>query len=174
MDRLRVSVYIFLTLCFSFSLVQGSETGILFSTVDLGSDRWQYTYEVSNISLVEEINEFTIRFDYGLYDNLAIETSAPLSDDWNEVVMQTEPAIMDDGGYDALELTGGIGVGQTVSGFSVSFDWLGTGAPGEQYYEIIDPETFAVINTGLTVPEPASMLLWGLVGIGILRRKARS
>ena len=66
----------------------------------------------------------------------------------------------------------GIGIGQNVSGFTVSFDWLGTGDPGSQFYEIIDPDTFDTIDSGFTVPEPAILPLLAL-GVLALRKKCR-
>jgi hypothetical protein len=150
----------------SFALLT---TKIQYEATDVGSGRWQYTYEVINISLTVAIEEFTIWFDYGLYDNLFIETLAPPAGDWDEVVIQPEPVLKDDGYYDALALTSGIGVGQMVSGFAVSFDWLGEGKPASQFYEIINPLTYETIDSGWTIPEPATILLLGLGGT-ILRR----
>ena len=148
------------------------KTQIIYSTTDLGLDRWQYTYDVMNISLAEEIEEFTIWFDYGLYDNLAVTTPNPPSGDWDEIIWQPEPVIGDDGGYDALANASNlaIGIGENVYGFAVSFDWLGIGEPGSQYYEIIDPVTFGTIESGYTVPEPATCLLL-LSGVFLLRRR---
>jgi len=145
-------------------------TKIQYEATDIGSDRWQYSYNVTNISLTPAIKEFTIWFDYGLYDNLSIETPDPLSSDWDELLIQPEPVLGDDGYYDALALGVGIGIGETVSGFAISFDWLGAGQPGSQFYEIIDPVTFETIDSGWTIPEPATLLLLSLGGI-ILRRK---
>jgi hypothetical protein len=126
---------------------------------------------VKNISLAESIEEFTIWFDYGKYDNLAIETLDPPASNWDEIVWQPEPFLGDDGGYDALATGLNIGVGESVKGFAVSFDWSGTGAPGSQYYEIINPENFSTIESGWTTPEPAAVFLLGL-GSVLMRRKA--
>ena len=145
-------------------------TEIQYEATDLGSDRWQYSYDVTNISLTGAIEEFTIWFDFDLYDNLSIETTDPPSSDWDEIVIQPEPVLSDDGYYDALGLGVGIGIGERVSGFSVSFDWLGGGEPGSQFYEIIDPDTFETIDSGWTIPEPATLLILALGGI-VLRRK---
>ncbi|MHC4462646.1 MAG: hypothetical protein ACYS30_14610 [Planctomycetota bacterium] len=53
-----------------------------------------------------------------------------------------------------------IRVGEHVYGFSISFDWLGTGEPGSQFYEIINPVTFETIEDGHSVPDPAALLLF--------------
>jgi len=145
-------------------------TKIQYQVTDIGSGRWQYSYNVTNISLTPAIKEFTIWFDYGLYGNLSIETPNPPASDWDEVVIQPEPVLADDGYYDALVLGVGIGIGEMVSGFAVSFDWLGVGDPGSQLYEIIDPATFDTLDSGYTIPEPATIILLSFGGI-ILRRK---
>jgi hypothetical protein len=137
-------------------------TQIHYKTTDLGSSRWQYTYDVYNISLADGIKEFTIWFGFDSYDNLAIETLDPPASNWDEVVWQPEPFLGDDGAYDAFAKSLIIGVGQNVYGFAVSFDWLGTGTPGPQFYEIIDPVDFHTIDSGFTIPEPATLLLFGL------------
>ena len=148
-------------------------TEIRYEITDLGAGRWEYTYTVLNKpeSLIEHVEEFTIWFDYDLYDNLTITTGNPPSSGWNEIVIQPEPVLEDDGAYDAKTLGLGIGVSESVSGFSVSFDWLGTGEPGSQLYHIVDPDNYPVpIETGSTVPEPATLLLLGL-GVLIMRRE---
>lgn len=146
-------------------------TQIWYETTDLGSGQWQYTYDVININLSVPIEEFTIWFDYGLYDNLTIETPNPPAGDWDEIVWQPEPVLLDDGAYDALTLTVGIGVGESVSGFAVSFDWLDAGEPASQYYEIIDPGDFHTIEDGYTVPEPATLFLLGFGGLPLLKKR---
>jgi hypothetical protein len=148
------------------------KTEIWYQTSDLGLGRWQYIYDVKNISLTVPIEEFTIWFEFGLYDNLAIETPDPPAGNWSEIVLQPEPVLQDDGAYDAKALNLGIGVGPTVSGFAVSFDWLGDATmPGPQFYEIIDPVTYQTIDSGRTIPEPATLVLLGLGGLTLRRKK---
>lgn len=150
----------------------GALTQISYTATDIGSDRWEYSYTVENIGLVGGIEEFTIWFDYGLYDNLIV-TTPETPPEWDQIVWQVEPVLKDPGGYDALAKSLNIGVGENVSGFSVSFDWIGVGDPGSQIYHIINPDNYSVpIETGYTVPEPATCLLL-LSGLLFLR-KSRS
>jgi len=146
-------------------------TQIDYDVAEFSPGRWEYTYEVSNIGLPVPVQEFTIWFDFGFCDNLAIETSDPLAGDWDEIVWQPEPVLRDDGAYDARALDSGIARGQTVAGFAVSFDWLGIGEPGAQFYEIVDPMTFETIDSGWTIPEPGTLLLFALGGLHLLHRK---
>ncbi|MCX5636974.1 MAG: PEP-CTERM sorting domain-containing protein [Planctomycetota bacterium] len=150
------------------------KTEIRYQTSDLGLGRWQYTYEVTNISLTVPIEEFTLWFEFGLYENLAIQTPDPPASNWSEIVIQPEPVLQDDGAYDARALNSGIGIGKPVSGFAVSFDWLGDAVmPGSQFYEIIDPTIYQTIDSGYTVPEPATLLLLSL-GLWVFRRNIKS
>ena len=151
----------------------GSFTQIIYTSQDIGANRWQYTYTVNNTGLMDPIEEFTIYFDYGLYDNLVIETTEPLSANWDEIILQPEPVLADGGIYDTLALNTGIYHGQSISGFSISFDWLGTDEPCSQFYEIIDPVSFNTIDSGFTVPEPATMCLLA-TGFLILLKNKRS
>lgn len=153
------------------SALADPNTQIRYDIADLGLGQWQYTYEVENLSFPEPISEFTIWFDYGKYDNLAITTQDPPANNWNEIVWQPEPFLADDGGYDAHVIGLNIGIGESAAGFSVSFDWLGTGSPGSQFYEIINPTTFETIDSGWTVPEPATLLLLIVGGLGVMRRR---
>jgi hypothetical protein len=137
---------------------------ITYSLEDLGLGRWKAVYEVQNISLQEPIREFTIWFDYGRYSNLSLETQSPLNTLWNESLYnpyQVPPLSPFDGYYDALALSSGIDTGQLAEGFTITFDWLGSGLPTGQRYDVLDPETFETLAQGQTVyiPEPATCLL---------------
>lgn len=152
-------------------------TTIHYESSQLGGNRWQYDYSITNDMLASNIQEFTIFFDYGLYDDLTVASALM---DWRPMV--TSPALIlgvpDNGTYDALASTAGIAPGATMKGFSVSFDWLGTGTPGSQYFEIVNPVSFNTLDSGQTIPEPSTLLLLslgfsGLISINHLAKKAR-
>jgi len=169
-----VSTGLVFVLCLGTAGFAVPMTQIWYSAEELAGGRWQYNYEVANISLTVPIQEFTIWFEHGLYENLAVETPPVLPPaGWDEMVIQPEPVLEDDGAYDAKALTGGIEAGWTAGPFVVAFDWLGDSImPGSQFYEIIDPVTLETIDSGMTtfIPEPATMVLLGL-GALVLRRK---
>ena len=152
----------------------GIETQISYDVEQTGVNQWQYTYDVSNTSLAEGISNFTIWFDLNDYANLAITSPAELGTDWDQLILQPDAQFLDDGLFDVLAIGDSIDAGQSVPGFSVSFDWMGQGEPGTQFYEVINPNTYEVIANGFTVPEPASMLIFGLAGLlTCTRRKKR-
>ena len=139
---------------------------------DLGSGRYEYGYEVLNDDLAVAIDEFTIFFDLGLYENLAV-TASPAG--WDSLSVEPDPGLPDDGFFDSCSsifcFGSGLGItpGTALGGFSVAFDYLGAGLPGSQYFQIVDPLTFGVLGEGFTepavsVPEPGtlSLLLAGL------------
>lgn len=138
------------------------ESEIWFEVSELSGGRWQYTYDVTNANIMAGVFEFTIYFNFDLYDGLMVESNGVLAATWDEIVWDPmdRPGIA--GGYDALAEVFAIGPAMTASGFSVSFDWLGEGMPGSQDYEIVNPDTFEVIDSGQTIPEPATLLLFGL------------
>jgi hypothetical protein len=145
---------------------------IRYEVSSLGDMRWQYTYELANIFLDQPVSEFTIWFDRHTQRSLAIETPDPPAASWSELVVQPDPLLQADGFYDALAIGSGLMPGTSVYGFSVSFDWLGEGLPGAQPFDIVDPVSFQVLYSGITVPEPGSVLLL-LTGTAIAARVAR-
>jgi hypothetical protein len=154
------------------SLAWGSDaTQVSYSASSLGNGRWQYDYTVTNTSLAPAIKEVTINFDAASCRNLAVVNPAPAG--WDAIVIQPEPFLHDAGAYDALHSGAGIAIGDVVGGFSVRFDWLGTGSPAAQWYEVVDPVTFATIDSGWTVPEPATLSIMGLGWLVMAVRRKR-
>jgi hypothetical protein len=158
-------------LCLATFPISGSAAVISFTPTSLGGVHWKYDYSIAAAASDAPIDEFTIFFDSTRYANLAIESS-PL--DWDPLIIQPDTGIPADGFFDALALQFGINPGTQRNGFSVSFDFLGTGTPGAQRFDIVDSSTFATISSGFTtaavvtppptsnVPEPSSFALVGL------------
>ena len=158
-----------------------AQAGIIdYAVRSVGGDRYEYEYTVSNDHLGEGIQEFTIYFALGLYDNLLVEHTPA---GWDPLVIDPDPALADDGFYDAavVDPAGAIALGGTVTGFGVSFDWLGSGVPGAQPFDVVDAVTFATLFSGVSSPLPAPVVpepgtLWllggGLAALLVHRRYA--
>lgn len=149
-----------------------SATVINYSVDSLGGNSYQYTYTVTNDTLAVDIDEFTVYFDHSLYENIVVG-SAPA--DWDPIAIQPDVGLPDAGFYDALALVFGVAPGDSLSGFLVSFDWLGAGTPGEQDFEVYDIG-FNLLDTGTTtVAEPGALALLGFGFLSLLlQRKAKS
>ncbi|MFC1751186.1 PEP-CTERM sorting domain-containing protein [Pseudomonadota bacterium] len=149
-------------------------TTISYEATNISGNTWEYSYSVSNDTLTSDIEEFSIYFDLGLYENLTF-TSTPVN--WDPIAFDPDPFLPGDGLYDAFALASGIASGDMLSGFSVQFDFLGVGGPGSQWFEILDPFTFAVLDSGNTqlasasVPEPETLWLIGMGLMGMLLGK---
>lgn len=157
-------------------------TVINYTATDLADtgagDLWEYTYKVSDHIFAADTG-FTIYFDLGLYDFLDPAPVQPNSE-WDVLTWNPDPALPDDGAYDAYALTQNASLADT---FTVRFDWLGGAAgPSEQYFDVYD-STFATLESSTTVanvapvPEPASAFLLG-TGLATLagwhRRKRKT
>lgn len=169
---------IFVALNFSINSYAATVTSTLTS---LGGSDYRYDYTIENdgsLGIGIALELIDIDFDTALYDegSLSIVTSAPLSTDWDEIILASAPGIP--AVYDLFALAGGIADGDTVAGFTVEFTWLGgTEGPGDQAFQIFDPNSFALLETGTTttVPVPGALLLLssGLAGLGFFTRKTR-
>ena len=144
---------------------------INYSVSNISDNTWEYQYSLNNDSLGFAIEEFTIFYELGVYENLLV-TNSP--DDWDSIVIQPDPMLPDDGFFDALALVVGLTPGDLLGGFSVQFEFLNPGKPGAQFFEILDPNDFSVLASGTTtlVPIPAAFLLMSsaLGWLAFLRR----
>ena len=74
---LKFSLTLFLAAC----VIQAAGAAVIdYNLTNLGGDRWQYDYTITNDSM-DYLYGFSIFFNNGLYDNLALEVD-PLS--WEE------------------------------------------------------------------------------------------
>lgn len=156
-------------------------TFISYTVSNVVDSTWRYDYSIANNTLNTPIDEFSIFFDQTLFSELAVLAS-PVG--WDALVIQPDLALPDRGFFDALALGEGIASGATLSGFSVSFRWLGSEMPGSQPFQILNPLDFSAIEEGVTVeaaspppigvPEPSTLVLLslGLIGVSLSRRSS--
>jgi hypothetical protein len=157
-----------------------------FQVSALGSSRYQYRYTVTNVSPVSSptlVSGFTVDFDPALYEeSTLLITSAGLAD-WSEQILGSvdlgSGVFFSPAQYDAYKIGGApLGAGDSATGFTVEFTWLGAGTPGSQAFSVFDPVTLDVIETGPTqldsapaVPEPSSITLGLLALFGAVSRQ---
>jgi hypothetical protein len=167
------ALFVFTASAWGLDVVQ--DVMVEYGLADLGLGRWQYDYTVSNVSLGQGVQEFTIYYDYGLYGNLSVATAPPLSQQWNEIILPPDNVLHQGPIFDSLCISSAYAIpaGQAVGGFAVRFDYAGTGRPGAQHFEIVDPVTYATLAEGQTIPEPGAiaMMVFGMAAAA-RRRKA--
>jgi hypothetical protein len=153
-------------------LLSGNSVSIDYSVTQVGTtgDTFIYNYTVDNSSTLP-VQSFDIFFDPTLYQESSLTnvTPDPLLNSETEILFGVGPASPP--AFDYYAQTGGIAAGTSVGGFEVEFVWLGEGVPGVQPFEISNPVSFAVIQTGSTqlapsgvAPEPST----GSCMIGVL------
>ncbi len=112
-----------------------------------GIDRWQVAYTLDLGGSTFSSNQgFTIYFSSGLYSNLNT-TSSPSG--WDVLTLQPETILIAlDGLLDALALVDNPSVSTP---FVVEFDWLASGSPKSQLFELYSLQTgFQLTGTGST------------------------
>jgi hypothetical protein len=149
------------------TLSLAAHSGVIQSTyTPLGGNQWSVAFSVTNTGDPAPVSEFTVFFAEGLFANLAV-TGSPGT--WDSIVIQPDSGIPADGFFDALVLdqVDALDNGESQSGFSMTFDFLGSGAPGALPFDFLDAN-FTVIASGRTtlpgggggnVPEPATWVL---------------
>ena len=156
-----VSILIFSSMTFA------GLTKVYYTAENVSGNQWVYNYTIINLALTEGIKEFTIWFDHGKYASIQRESDPTLDKAWDQVTWQPNESLQNNGGFDVLALAAPIEIGDSgVSGFAVYFLWSGTGNPGRQFFEVVNPDnTSQVLDSGYTIPEPTSLIL--LIGSSI-------
>lgn len=150
---------------------------VTYAATPLGGSDWRYDYIVANDgSITSEIALFDILFDPEVYAeaSLTIASDAAVASAWNQQILASGIGVP--AAFDALAIGAGIATGANVSGFAVTFTWLGEGTPGAQPVEIWDADTFALLGTTTTTPIPGPATAWLLataVAAGALRARRR-
>lgn len=168
----RIVIAAFAAAAALFSLAHAA---IITATISaLGGDVYQAEFAITNNSLGQPIEEFTIYFDVGNYLNLSIISSPA---DWDGIAIQPDPGIPADGFADWLALGMPLNVNQLLAGFIVQFAYVGAGAPGGWFFEVVDPATFAALESGFVseVPIPAAFWLFASIfACAFMRRSISS
>lgn len=162
--------------CFSLS---ANAVIVQSELVSLGGNTYQYNYTITNDDIVSGFDELSVYFDAASYENLTVVASHA---DWDSAALPATiflPYVNHPGVFDTIALAQPLGLGETISGFSVSFDWIGAGLPGVQNFDAIDLATYEVLQSGTTtvsaVPVPAAlpMLTTALAGLVALRQRKK-
>ncbi len=123
-------------------------TEITYILEDLGSGQWVCHYNINNDTLAADIEQFIIWYEPWLYQNLSVVSTQAIGFDWYQDTIEPDPVWLDYGAYRALAYSSGIGQGQNLNGFAVRFEYLGSGVPTLQEFDIVDPVTYASMDTG--------------------------
>jgi hypothetical protein len=141
-----------------------------YTVTSLGGSSWRYDYTVHNIG-TSPFDELTIYFDSSAFTSLVL-ASSPAG--WDTLVVQPDSSIPAAGYLDALA-NASFASGSTVTGLSVAVNFIGTGTPPNQPFDIVDPSTFTVLSSAFTspIPEPSQglLLVIGLLVFPTLRRR---
>jgi hypothetical protein len=150
---------------------------VQYNLVPVGGNVYRYVYTVTNDGSLgggAAVMLFDILFDASRYQALSIVSSPNISPaQWSQTILSALPGVP--AAYDSFALQGGIAAGTSVSGFAVQFTWLGPGLPGSQPFQISNPSTFTLLQSGTTFQptsaQPPSTVptasTWSLILIGV-------
>lgn len=108
---------------------------IIIELSQVSGQRWQGNYRIENTGATAPIKGIRIVFPVGLYDALAISKTP---DQWDAITADPDSLIDASGIYELFTVTEAIDTNQTLEGITLAFDWLGSGAPSSQSFEIIN------------------------------------
>jgi hypothetical protein len=139
---------------------------------DLGSNQWTLDLALTNNDAAG-INEFSLYFSEALFSNLQI-LATPSG--WDSIVAQPDIFLSSAGFFDSYNPLALL-TGQSQSGFSLSFTYLGQGLPSELAFDIF-ADNFQWLSSGVSNPgiasvaEPAPLVLF-LLGLACVARTRR-
>jgi hypothetical protein len=159
---------------------------VQYQVSNVSGNEWQYSYYISNPPLNSLLNlqAFTVFFDPSLTTNLQ-DTSGESTPNWGIFSIPYDPVLGSDGFYTAQALTDN----PLTDPFTITFDYLGSGTPGSQFFSIdqFDANGNLTSNLGIgdttllpsaETPEPGTLVLYlsglvGLLGISNVRKRIR-
>ena len=158
---------------------------ISYNLIPVGGSTYDYVYSIYNdgsLAGSAAVQLFDVDFSTSLYSSISIVTPPSFNTQWSEQLLAPvgPPGTAFDvcaanQGNVNCPTTPGILAGNSLSGFAVQFNWLGTGTPGSQPFQIFNANTSQVLENGNTVaPEPST---FGLLALAVafggyrLRRK---
>ena len=113
-----------------------------------------YRYTVANNSLGSPISDFVLFFPAENTPDFADYTLVGATAPPGWAIDLIPSSAIDLGAYaEAYVVSSGeIPVGGSLGGFEISFTYTGSGTPGSQMFNIYDPTTLDVLDTGTTTP----------------------
>ena len=165
-----------LVLCVGIAL-DASATAITYDLSNVAGNTRQYDLTVSNNTLGQPIHEFSVFFNFATFSNL-VAVSQPASFA-GPLVAVPIVALSQDGFVDYLASDAGIAISGTLGGFVIRVDFSGPALPGAPTFQVVDAnfnpiDSGTATPTGATVPEPATLGLFGLGLLGFASARRRS
>lgn len=147
----------------------------------LGGTQWQLDFSIANDGTPASFEGVTLYFDRALFANLS-DAVAPAG--WDPLLFQPDTVLGSDGAYDVLaDAAHVLSAGQTVQGFSLRFDFLGSVLPTAWSYDLYRLDATSgdieILGSGRTVeavtavPLPATLAL-ALLGLALMPGARRS